>query len=158
MKKRTRKFVAGALSALMAATLLSGCGASATSGTSSQAASQSVSVNTGTRDLGGLTLPIANGDVSITIMRSDGSLTERGKSLNDSTFASIDAIRANTGIDVQFKAYSGDAYNDALNTALASGSELPDVFVSGNADLTKLAKDGIVANLKDYINEENTPI
>lgn len=157
MKKRTRKFVAGALSALMAATLLSGCGAPATSGTSSQAASQSVSVNTGTRDLGGLTLPIANGDVSITIMRSDGSLTERGKSLNDSTFASIDAIRANTGIDVQFKAYSGDAYNDALNTALASGSELPDVFVSGNADLTKLAKDGIVANLKDYINEENTP-
>ena len=104
MKKRTRKFVAGALSALMAATLLSGCGAPATSGTSSQAASQSVSVNTGTRDLGGLTLPIANGDVSITIMRSDGSLTERGKSLNDSTFASIDAIRANTGIDVQFKA------------------------------------------------------
>lgn len=112
---------------------------------------------TETRDINGLKLPIANGDVTVTIMCSNGALSEYGKSLSDSDFPAIDEVMTRTGLTIKFRAYNSDAYKDALNTVLASGTDLPDAFVASGADLTKLAKDGIIANLKDYINEENTP-
>lgn len=106
----------------------------------------------------GLTVPIAQGDVTITIMCNDGAPSAFGKSLNKDSFPVLEQIEKNLGVNIQYEAFASDAYGPALDSRIAAGGkELPDVFVQGGADVMKLAKNGIVADLSEYINEETTP-
>lgn len=64
-----------------------------------------------------------------------------------------------TGVKVEWECVASGDYNTVAQTRLASGSELPDIIrvPNGTTGLADYSSQGLLVNIKDYINETDTP-
>ncbi len=68
-------------------------------------------------------------------------------------------IEAITGVHIDWECVGSGDYNTVAQTRLASGSQLPDIIrvPNGTTGLADYSKQGLLINIKDYINETDTP-
>ncbi len=64
-----------------------------------------------------------------------------------------------TGVNIDWECVGSGDYNTVAQTRLASGSELPDIIriPNGTTGLADYSSQGLLVNIKDYINETDTP-
>ncbi len=64
-----------------------------------------------------------------------------------------------TGVNMEWECVGSGDYNTVAQTRLASGSELPDIIrvPNGTTGLAEYSEQGLLINIKEYINETDTP-
>lgn len=64
-----------------------------------------------------------------------------------------------TGVNIKWECVASGDYNTVAQTRLASGTELPDIIriPNGTTGLAEYSSQGLLVNIKDYINETDTP-
>ncbi len=145
---------------LILSSIVTGCGTPAPANDTTAAAAATTAAGTTAaasegENINGLVLPISTTGEEVTIM-----LTQVGEApdtdMNSTKLPMFEELEKRTGVKLNFKASSSDNYGNVLLPLLASGSNLPDLFVMGGADLVQMGKDGTIIDLKDLM-QQNCP-
>ena len=95
-------------------------------------------------------LPIVSEPMTIKVITHDNY--ETSASYATTEIPVFTELEKRTGIHVEFEVYAGgDDYNNAVQTKLAAGSELPDLFLMPGSDPMKFASTGLIVPLDDLI-------
>lgn len=152
--------ILGACSAAPAATTPAATTAAAATVAATTAAEATTAEATATpaptatgKNFNGLMLPISTTGETILVM-----CTQIGEApdtdLNKGSLPIIAEIEKRTGLKIQFNASSSDNYGTVLLPLLASGTNLPDTFIMGGADLVQMGKDGTIIDLKPLMDKD----
>jgi putative aldouronate transport system substrate-binding protein len=96
-------------------------------------------------------LPIVKEATTIKVITADNY--ETSASYASSTLPIFAELEKRTGVHVQFEVYADD-YNSTVQTKLASGSDLPDLFMMPGTDPMKFASTGLIIPLDDLIKND----
>ncbi len=153
-----KKLLAGIIAVIMCASLITGCGQSASkndpsptpsqssSGTPSPSETASPEPDNKYGDVGGLKLPVVDKPVTVTWMLQS---TVQGLSDKDV----IKEIGARTGVNVDIQSYPAASYEDKLKVTLSSGS-LPDIITGGTlAEINRLGTQGAFVAINKYLDK-----
>lgn len=103
------------------------------------------------------TLPIVEpGSLELTYTGPDNWYTPASYTQNLPVWGEIEK---RTGIKIKFEVMPAGQYNEAMQTRIAAGSNLPDIFAVpplSNGDVVKYAEEGVILPLSELI-EENAP-
>lgn len=148
-----KKLVVLVVTLCILCSLVVGCGKAATTTETTAAVTEAATTVAATeagKDFNGLTLPISTTGEEIKIM-----LTQIGEApdtdLNTQKLPVFEELEKRTGVKLVFNASSSDNYGNVLLPLLASGTNLPDLFIMGGADLVQMGKDGTIIDLKDLM-------
>jgi ABC-type sugar transport system, periplasmic component len=140
--------------------VLSGCGKKGTDGTQSSSAAKSTAAVESTQGASTVAentsgLPIVTEPLTIKVTTHDNY--ETSASYASSQLPIFQELEKRTGIHVEWEVYpGGDDYNNAVQTKLAAGSNLPDLFLMPGTDPMKFASTGLIIPLDDLI-KNNAP-
>jgi len=153
--KKWKKALSCVTAFAIVASLLVGCAPSiSTETTSSQATSPSASTTPTEVDKNAPPLlPFSESGTTLSLSCSDNGDATKSYTLNLPVFQELEKL---TGIKIDWQMTSSGDYSTAMNTRIAAGQKLPDIFaVPFGTSSDKLGKDGVAIDISGLVDEGN---